>query len=278
MDKGTLYLVATPVGNLEDITLRALRVLKEVDLIACEDTRRTFKLLQHYEINTPRESYHKFNEFSQIPRLVRMLHEGKKIALVSDSGTPLISDPGYELVSACRKEGIPVVPVPGPSAAVAALVGSGFPAESFFFAGFLPAKATQRKRRLTELAGIHATLVFFEAPHRILSSLKDMADILGERKACIAREITKIHEEFLLGTIPELLRTLQTRARIKGEFTIIVGPAEEIVPPNIRTDSIQQHLAEEMQRSGLARKEALKAVAKQRGITKREAYKLLLDE
>ncbi len=278
MAPGTLYLVATPVGNLEDITLRALRILKEADLIACEDTRRTARLMKRYAIGTPRESYHQFNEASRTPQLVQMLRDGINIALVSDSGTPLISDPGYQLVSACRKEGIQVVPVPGPSAAIAALIGSGFGAESFFFAGFLPARESQRKRRLKELAGMPAALVLFEAPHRILSSLKDMASILGERKACVAREISKIHEEFLHGTITELIRVLQARPKVQGEITIILDRGREIPEPLIRTDSIRQHLAEEMQKTGLPRNKALRSVARQRGIPRKEAYKLLIDD
>ena len=184
---GILYLVATPIGNLEDITLRALRILKEVDLIACEDTRHTAKLLTHYGITTPRGSYHQFNEESRTPRLTQMLHDGKSIALVSDSGTPLVSDPGYELVSACRREGIQVIPVPGPSAAIAALIGSGLPAENFFFAGFLPSKANLRKHRLEELAGLPFTVVLYEAPHRLIASLEDMAAIFGARRATIGR-------------------------------------------------------------------------------------------
>jgi len=182
-----LYLVGTPIGNLEDITLRALRVLKEADLIACEDTRQTAKLLARYGIATRMESYHKFNEASRAQRLVQMLHAGKNIALVSDSGMPLVSDPGYELVSCCRKEGIPVIPVPGPSAALAALTGSGLPSDSFFFAGFLPPRAGLRRRRLEALSSIPATLIFYEAPHRLLASLEDMIDVLGERRACMAR-------------------------------------------------------------------------------------------
>ena len=223
---GILYLVATPVGNLEDISLRALRILKEVDLIACEDTRHTAKLLTHYGIRTPSQSYHKFNEESRAQQLVQMLREGKNIALVSDSGTPLVSDPGYELVSSCRREGIQVIPIPGPSAAIAALIASGLPADSFCFSGFLPSKGSLRKRRLEELAGLPVTLILYEAPHRLLSSLEDMAAILGPRRATVARELTKIHEELLHGTLPELLNLLQARDRIKGEITLVIERGE----------------------------------------------------
>jgi 16S rRNA (cytidine1402-2'-O)-methyltransferase len=282
MTYGTLYLVATPVGNLEDITLRALRILKEVDVIACEDTRHTAGLLKRYGIGTPRESYHQFNESSRASRLVQLLRDGKNIALVSDSGTPLLSDPGYELVSSCRREGVPVVPIPGPSAAIAALIGSGLPAESFFFAGFLPARDLQRKRRLKELAGIPATLVFFEAPHRLLPSLNDMAAILGARTACVARELTKIHEEFLHGSLPELVQMFQSRPRIQGEITVVVEKGAPVSPAGDTGTpfplSLKQHLSEEMRKSGLSRNEALKAVARQRGITRKEAYNRLNDE
>jgi 16S rRNA (cytidine1402-2'-O)-methyltransferase len=275
---GTLYLVATPIGNLEDITLRALRILKEVDLIACEDTRHTARLLTRYDIPTPRESYHKFNEERRTPQLLEMLHEGKEIALVSDSGTPLVSDPGYELVSACRKEGIPVIPIPGPSAAIAALAGSGFPSDSFFFAGFLPARGAPRKRRLEELSGIPSTLIFYEAPHRLLASLEDMIAVLGNRRACIARELTKIYEEFLQGTLAELLDLLQARPKIQGEITLIIERGNEASAAHEWPVSIKQHLEAEMQNSGLSRNEALKTIAKQRGISRKEAYNLLNEE
>jgi 16S rRNA (cytidine1402-2'-O)-methyltransferase len=275
---GILYLVATPVGNLEDITLRALRILKEVDLIACEDTRHTSKLLARYNIATPRESHHKFNEADRAPRLIQLLRDGKNIALVSDSGTPLVSDPGYALVSTCREQGIPVVPVPGPSAAIAALIGSGLPADSFFFAGFLPPRSSLRRRRIEELSGIPSTLILFEAPHRLLSSLEDMVSIWGERRASMARELTKVHEEFLHGTLPELLGILRARPGIQGEITLVVERGEAKAAELSFPSSIRQHLEKEMERTSLSRNEALKAVAKQRGISRREAYDALNDE
>ncbi len=274
-----LYIVATPLGNLEDITLRALRILKEADLIACEDTRYTARLLSRYGISTPRESYHQFNESSRVPRLLQLLREGKKIALVSDSGTPLVSDPGYEIVTSCRKEGIQVVPVPGPSAAITALIGSGLPSDSFFFAGFLPSRGSMRRRRLQELAAVPATLIIFEAPHRLVSSLEDMVSVLGARKACIARELTKVHEEFLNGTLPEVLSTIKARPKIQGEITVIIEPAvEKSAAPSCRSGSLKEHLEEEMQKTGLPRNEALKSIARQRGLTRRQAYNLLNDE
>ncbi|MCL2878069.1 MAG: 16S rRNA (cytidine(1402)-2'-O)-methyltransferase [Acidobacteria bacterium] len=278
---GCLYLVATPIGNLEDITLRALRVLKEADLIACEDTRHTAKLLTRYGITTPRKSCHEFNEESRVPGLIQFLREGKNIALVGDAGTPLVSDPGYKIVSACRKEGIEVIPVPGACAAVAALAASGLPSDSFFFAGFLPSRAAPRRRRLKELAGVPAVLIFYEAPHRLIDSLKDMAAVLGSRRAALAREITKIHEEFLCGTLDEILDTLRARPEIRGEITLVIeggeaGGAKAAAP--VFPGSIREHLAEMMKKSGLSRNEALKAVSCARGVSRREAYRRLQDE
>ena len=274
----TLFLVATPIGNLEDISLRALRVLKEADLIACEDTRHTARLLRHYGIATPRESHHEHNEASHARRLLDLLREGKNIALVSDAGTPLLSDPGYPLVRACRQEGFTVVPIPGPSAAVAALTASGLPTESFFFAGFLPPKKGQRRKKLQEIAGVPATLIFYEAPHRLLAALEDLCEILGARQACLARELTKIHEEWLRGTLPEILAALRARRQILGEITLLVdrGTGESVPAQAGWPASITQHLQEEMQRTGTSQKEALKAIARQRGISRREAYRQLL--
>jgi 16S rRNA (cytidine1402-2'-O)-methyltransferase len=278
MTQGILFLVATPIGNLEDITLRALRILKEVDLIACEDTRHTAKLLNRYNIDTPRESYHKFNERKRSQRLIQLLLEGKKIALVSDSGTPLISDPGYELILRCCREQIRVIPVPGPSAAIASLQGSGISADSFFFAGFLPPRKASRRRRLEELAAIPATTIFFEAPHRILASLQDMIDVLGPRQASIARELTKVHEEFLYGTLEELLCLLQTRPRIQGEIALVIERGQRKRAALRYPVSIRQHLEQEINKTGLSRNEALKSIAGQRGISRKEAYDLLNDE
>lgn len=275
---GILYLVATPIGNLEDITLRALRILKEVDLIACEDTRHTAKLLTRHGIKTPRKSYHKFNEQSRARQLIQMLHEGKNIALVSDSGTPLVSDPGYELVAYCRKEGISVIPIPGPSAVIAALIRSGFPTDSFFFAGFLPARKSLRRRRLQELANMPVTLILFEAPHRLVASLEDMVAILGTRTASIARELTKVHEEFLHGTLAELHAILQERPKIQGEITLVIERGQAVTDTADYPVSLKRHLKAEMEKTGLARNEALKSVAKQRGITRRQAYNQLNDE
>src|ERR1019366_4654075 len=202
---GCLYLVATPIGNLEDITLRALRVLKEADLIACEDTRQTQKLLRHYGIQTEMVSYHAHNELMQAPELVIELEQGAKVALVSDAGTPVISDPGHRLVTLCLRHHIPVVPIPGPSAFVAALAASGLPSEEFLFVGFLPPRTGARRKALDALKTESRTLILYEAPHRLVETLADAVDILGARPAVIAREVTKIHEEFLRGHLNELL-------------------------------------------------------------------------
>lgn len=278
MDQGILYLVATPIGNLEDITLRALRVLREVDLIACEDTRHTSKLLGRYDIPTPRESYHEHNELSRLPRLLELLTAGKSIALVSDAGVPLISDPGYPLVSQCRKQNIAVVVVPGPSAVTAAISASGLPVDSFYFAGFLPARSASRRRKLQEMKAVPSALVLFEAPHRVLSSLEDMASVLGDRRICVGRELTKIHEEWLQGSVLEVLRLLRSRPRIKGEITLIVDRPGVIPQAASWPASIGMHVDEETRKTGASRKEALRSVAMQRGITRKEAYRLLLAE
>jgi 16S rRNA (cytidine1402-2'-O)-methyltransferase len=277
-EASTLFLVATPIGNLEDISLRALRILKEVDLIACEDTRHTARLLGHYGIHAPCESHHEHNETTHTRRLLELLGQGKKIALVSDAGTPLLSDPGYTLVAACRKSGFRVIPIPGPSALAAALTGSGLPTDSFFFAGFLPPRRGMRRRRLQEISVIPATLVCYEAPHRLLATLEDMAAILGERQACVARELTKIHEEWLRGTFAEIFSELGSRPQIRGEITLVVDRGSPVVPSSQFPcpDSISQHLKEEMQKSGASQKEALKTIARQRGISRRDAYRLLL--
>jgi 16S rRNA (cytidine1402-2'-O)-methyltransferase len=275
---GKLYIVGTPIGNLEDLSMRALRVLREVDLIACEDTRHTARLLSHYGIETPRQSYHEHNEQSRAARLIALLLEGKNIALVSDAGTPLVSDPGYAIVSACDEQRIDVVAVPGPSAAVAALAGSGLPTDAFLFAGFLPPRTSRRRNRLQELATVPATLVFFEAPHRVLDSLSDMNAVLGPRRACVARELTKVHEEWIRGTLPAIREILAARPEVRGEFTIVVDRGEPAPPDAAYPESLSEHLEQEISRSGRARNDALKEVARQRGITRKDAYRLLIEE
>jgi 16S rRNA (cytidine1402-2'-O)-methyltransferase len=268
---GTLYVVATPIGNLEDMTFRAVRVLKEAALIACEDTRQTRKLLDHYGISTPTLSYHEHNEAARTGELIARLGAGESIALVSDAGMPLVSDPGYRIVAAAAAGGIRVEPIPGASAAIAALAASGLPTDEFHFAGFLPAKSGQRRRVLESLADEPATLVFYEAPHRILEALEQIAEVLGPRPVVVARELTKLHEEFLRGVATEIRETLAARDTVKGEITILVGrPAAP--PPDNRPleEAVADHI-----RAGMPRMDAIKAVAKRRGLSKRQVYEQL---
>lgn len=280
-DGGCLYLVATPIGHLEDITLRALRVLKEVDVIACEDTRQTRKLLNHYGIRKRLVSYHEHNEVMRAAQLVLDLERGAQVALVSDAGMPLISDPGHHLLAMCRRHHIAVVPVPGPTAVAAALAASGLPTERFLFRGFLPAKASERRRALVELAALGrqaGTLVFYEAPHRLLAAVTDMAAILGNRQAVVAREVTKVHEEFLGGSLEEVLVHFEAHPP-RGEITLLVAPpvgnGEEKIPP--KTDvPLPARVEQLMQEQQIDRKAALKQAARERGLSKRDAYKQML--
>jgi 16S rRNA (cytidine1402-2'-O)-methyltransferase len=221
---GTLHVVATPIGNLEDITLRALRVLREVAVIAAEDTRRTAKLLTHHGIATPSVSFHEHNARSRVPQLVSRLKHGESVAIVSDAGTPGVSDPGLDLVQACITEGIPVDPVPGASAVLAALIASGFPGAPVIFLGFAPTRSKDRIAFWSAISHTDATVVFFEAPHRIQASLEDAVAVLGDRPLCLARELTKVHQEFLRGTASKLAERLNSP---RGEFTVVVGPREE---------------------------------------------------
>src|SRR5579862_7188727 len=223
-----LYLVATPIGNLEDITFRAVRVLKEVDVIACEDTRQTQKLLNHYGISTRTISYHEHNEMTRSAQLVKEMQEGASVALVSDAGMPGISDPGYRLITLAIRHNLPVVPVPGASAFLAALVASGLPTDSFRFSGFLPAKRGERRAALEAVKSSPRTQVFYEAPHRVVESLEDVCEVLGSgRHVVVAREVTKLHEEFLRGRAGEVLENLKARETVKGEITLLIGKAEE---------------------------------------------------
>jgi len=268
--KGTLFVVATPIGNLEDITLRALRVLKEVDLIAAEDTRRTRQLLSHYGIHKPLLSYHEHNRRMREEYLLAEIGAGKNVALVTDAGTPGISDPGEHLVRRAIQESIPLVPIPGPSALVAALSVSGMPTESFLFYGFLPAKTAGRQKLLISLKGQTETLIFYESPRRLKAFLKDAAQILGERRVVVAREMTKIYEEVYRGTIFEVLRAIGD-AEIKGEVTIIMeghtGPTES------EANSISELLKEYLKEKGLSLKEAVHLVSAELGVSKREVYR-----
>src|SRR3989441_6812952 len=270
---GCLYLVGTPIGNLEDITLRALRIFKEVDQIACEDTRHTQKLLTHYDIHKPLVSYHEHNELTRAPELVVALEQGAKIALVSDAGMPLVSDPGHRLVTLCLRHHIPVIPIPGPSALLAALSASGLPNEEFLFAGFLPARRGERRRALERLRIEDRTIIFYEAPHRIEETLIDAHEILGDRPACLAREVTKIHEEFRRGSLAELAASLADKPA-RGEITLLIGPvpADGKSAHRDTSQSLADRVEELMRQAKLDRKEALKLAAKERGLTKRAAY------
>ncbi|MBI2816037.1 MAG: 16S rRNA (cytidine(1402)-2'-O)-methyltransferase [Acidobacteria bacterium] len=270
---GTLYLVGTPIGNLEDITLRALRVLREVDVIACEDTRQTQKLLNHYQIETPATSYHEHNEMTRAPELVLRLEEGARIALVSDAGMPGISDPGYRLVVLCIRHNITVTPVPGPSALVASLVASGLPTDSFQFFGFLPAKKTARRKFLEQLRESSSTSVLFESPHRIIESLEDILDVLGDRPTVLARELTKIHEEYVRGKCSAVLEELRKRSSVPGEITLLIAAAGEEQSHAVHSQPLKDRVGELMQQQSLTRMEALKAVARERRISKRQAYR-----
>ena len=273
-----LYLVATPIGNLEDITLRALRVLKEVDVIACEDTRQTQKLLNHYSIATRTTSYHEHNEMTRAAELAKEMQEGASVALVTDAGMPGISDPGYRLISLAIRHQVPVVPIPGASAFLAALVASGLPTDSFRFSGFLPAKHGERRAALEAIQASPRTQVFYEAPHRVVEALEDVVEVLGEsRHVVIAREVTKRYEEFLRGRAGEVLETLKSRDGVKGEITLLIGKAEEnetrgaadaLVRPSVR-----QRVAQIMAEEKVDEKAALKKVATERGVSKSEAYR-----
>jgi len=221
---GTLFLVATPIGNLRDISQRALEVLNQADLIACEDTRQTIKLLNHFGIQKPLTSYHEFNEQKKAEELAEKLSSDIKIALVSDAGMPAISDPGYRIVRLCRERGIPIVAIPGPNAAVTALAASGLPSDEFMFVGFLPSRKNARRERLKELMNVACTLVFYEAPHRIEDTFDDLYEILGDRQVCVARELTKIHEEYLFGRLSDVRKQLKAL----GEFVVVVAGAEEV--------------------------------------------------
>ena len=265
-----LYLIATPIGNLEYITLRALRILRdEVAVIACEDTRQTRKLLAHYDIRKPLISYHEHNEAGRTEEILGWLDHGESVALVSDAGTPLISDPGYRVVAAALKHGHPVVPIPGASAVLAALAASGLSTDHFQFVGFLPAKAVARRKALGELASSPSSVVAYESPHRILDSLSDMAEILGNRLIVLARELTKVHEEFLRGTSGEIRQQLSSRDSVRGEMTLVIAPSEA-------SHQVKDPLAEiaRLEEMGLDRMEAIKNVAKRMGLPKREVYRL----
>lgn len=271
---GRLFVVATPLGNLEDITQRALRVLREVDLIACEDTRHTAHLLQANGIHTPTTSYFEQNERQKAALVLDALRAGRDVAVVSDAGTPGVSDPGYRLVREARDAGLEVIPVPGPSAVVAALSVSGLPTDRFFFEGFLPSRAGARKRRLAELAGIAETIVFYESPLRLRATLEEMRSVLGERDAFLCREATKMHEEYRRGTLSSLLELLRGRERVRGEVVLVVAGA----PAAPEADAAEvPALFERLVAEGRSRREAVKEVARLTGLAARDVYRRTLD-
>jgi len=266
---GTLYLVATPIGNLEDITLRALRILREAPLIAAEDTRQTRKLLDRYDIHQPLVSYFEHNERARVGMLLDRLQQGD-LALVSEAGMPAISDPGYALVKAAIDEGIPVVPIPGPSAPIAALAASGLPTDQFLYLGFLPRRTSERRKLLRSVAGEPRTLVVFESPHRLVNSLEDVLSELGDRRVAVARELTKIHEEFVRGTARDVLGRLK-ESPPRGEVTLVIEGRIEERPADLETR------LRELIDSGLSNRDVVTTLAAEAGASRREIYRLLLD-
>ena len=275
MTSGTLYLVATPIGNLADITHRALQVLKDVKLIACEDTRHTNKLLNHYGISTKTISYHEHNEQQRAAQLIEQLKEGSDIAIVSDAGTPSISDPGFRLVRAAIENDIAVVPVPGPSALIAALIAAGLPTDEFFFAGFLPARPNARRTRLKELQSVPGTLIFYEAPHRLAATLGDAFEILGEREAVVARELTKLHEEIKRGRLSELAADYANRKNdIRGEIVVLID--RNVIGAMSKQETSIATLVDQFEHEGLDHRAALKKAARELGLSRAEAYRQLI--
>ena len=267
-----LYLVATPIGNLEDITLRALRVLRDdVSKIACEDTRQTLKLLNHYNISKPLVSYHEHNETTRTEELLGSMKRGESLALLSDAGTPLISDPGYRLVRAGIDKGFPVVPLPGASALLVALTGAGLPTDNFRFAGFLPHKQGARQKVLEQLVDVAFTTVLYESPHRIRETLADIATVLGDRQMVLARELTKLHEEFLRGAAMSIAEELDRRGSIKGEITLVIGRSNTVTTEGDPVEEVQK-IEKEL---GLDRMSAIKLVAKSRGMAKGDVYQIV---
>lgn len=272
--KGKLYIVSTPIGNLEDITLRAIRILKEVDLIACEDTRVTKKLLSHYQIHKPLTSYHEYNEREKAEKLLPMLESGKSIAVVSDAGTPGVSDPGYRLVSLASEKDIEVISVPGPSAAIATLSVSGLPTSSFIFLGFLPKSDKKRREFLEPVREYTQTIIFYESPNRVIETLKSMVETLGNRRVSVSREITKMFEETLRGEISQVIQILEQREGTKGEFTIVLeGKSNE----SEASDAIINEKLELYKERGLSLKDTVKEVSRNLRVSKSKTYKKALE-
>jgi 16S rRNA (cytidine1402-2'-O)-methyltransferase len=272
---GTLYLVATPIGNLADITHRAIEVLRTVDLIVCEDTRHTQKLLNHYGIKTKTISYHQHNEQARAAFLIEFLKQGRDLAVVSDAGTPAVSDPGFRIIRAAIESDIGVVPVPGPSALIAAIVASGLPTDEFFFAGFLPSRSNARRTRLHELQSVPGTLIFYEAPHRLAETLKDAHEVLGEREAVVARELTKLHEEIRRGRLSELA-SHYANEEPRGEIVVLID--REVISAAVRVDASVAELVDQYELDGMDHRAALKKAARELGLSRAEAYRRLIQE
>ncbi len=273
---GTLYLVGTPIGNLEDMTFRAVRTLKEVDVIACEDTRQTIKLLNHYGIDKPMISYHEHNELPRATELVSRMEKGDDVAVVSDAGMPGVSDPGYRLVELAIRHRIRVVPIPGAAAFLSALVASGLPTDSFHFSGFLPAKSSARQSALEAICNSSRTEIFYETPHRIVEALTDVVATLGaERQVVVARELTKLHEEFLRGRATDVLAELQARADVRGEITLLIAKPDETLRASDSSKTLTQRFNELVSNDKLEEKAALKQAAKEFGLSKSAAYRQL---
>ena len=278
--EGTLYLVATPIGNLEDVTRRALRVLGEADVVACEDTRRTRALLEHFGIRARTVSYHEHNERERAGELALMIEGGGTVALVSDAGTPGVNDPGYRLVRACVERNLRVVPVPGPTAFVAAVTASGLPTDEFYFGGFLPARPHARREKLASVRTLRATLVFYETPHRVAHALADAREVLGEREAAVARELTKLHEEVVRGRLSELLERFSAEGAARGEMVLVIDRdvIEEEGGGAARAAASVAGLVAAFEAEGLDHRVALKRAARQLGLTRDEAYRRLTSE
>ena len=277
---GTLYLVATPIGNLEDVTRRALRVLGEADVVACEDTRRTRALLEHFGVRARTVSYHEHNERERAGELARVIEDGGTVALVSDAGTPGVNDPGYRLVSACAERGLRVVPVPGPTAFVAAVTASGLPTDEFYFGGFLPARTHARREKLASVRALRATLVFYETPHRIAHALADAREVLGERRAAVARELTKLHEEIARGRLSELAARFAAEGAARGEMVLVIDrdAVEDEGAAGSDAEASVAGLVAAFEAEGLDPRAALKRAARQLGLTRDEAYRRLTSE
>ena len=276
VEKGALYVVATPIGNLEDITLRALRVLSGVDMVAAEDTRHTALLLSRYQISSQLVSYHDHNEAERAPRFIQQLLNGASIALVSDAGTPSVSDPGYRLISAAIQAGVKVIPVPGVSAAITALSVSGLPTDAFVFLGFPPKKQARRTALLKEIEAESRTLIFYESPKRVLSFLEDVLTILGDRSSVVCREMTKRYEEFIRGSISEIVMDLSARKEIKGECSVVISGKNK--DKNLSAESLQQDISAYLMDPGQSPGERARKIALELGISRKTAYQMILSQ